>query len=135
MNYMARLSSDCNNSTLDGRGQARHRHRLSVEQRIERAANLASGVQHLHPSIKDSAALYAVLPLQVSERLKVRAQREVERREAECRWRAQEEAEAVNAEAEILADTWRSVSPESREVAIRLLGPAAVWDALAHVIG
>jgi hypothetical protein len=135
MNYMARLSSDCNNSTLDGRGQARHRHRLSKEQRIERAADLASGVQHLHPSIKDSAALYAVLPLQVSERLKVRAQREVEWREAECRWRVQEEAEAVNAEAEILADTWRSISPESREVAIRLLGPAAVWDALAHVIG
>ena len=135
MNHIARLSPDRNNSTLDGRGQARQRHRLSLEQRIERAANLASGVQHLHPSIKDSAALYAVLPLQVSERLKMRAQREMEWREAECRWRAQEEAEAVNAEAEILADTWRSVSPESREVAIRLLGPAAVWDALAHVIG
>jgi hypothetical protein len=88
----------------------------------------------LHPSIKDSAALYAVLPLQVSERLKVRAQREVESREAECRWRAQEEAEVINAEAEILADTWRSVAPESREVAIRLLGPGAVWDVLARVV-
>jgi len=134
MNHIARLSPDRNNSTLDGRGQARQRHRLSLEQRIERAANLASGVQHLHPSIKDSAALYAVLPLQVSERLKVRAQREVEWREAECRWRAQEAAEAVNAEAEILADTWRSVAPESREVAIRLLGPGAIWDAIARVI-
>ena len=134
MNHIARLPPDRNNSTLDGRGQARQRHRLSLEQRIERAANLASGVQHLHPSIKDSAALYAVLPLQVSERLKVRAQREVESREAECRWRAQEEAEVINAEAEILADTWRSVAPESREVAIRLLGPGAVWDVLARVV-
>ena len=88
----------------------------------------------MHPSIKDSAALYAVLPLQVSERLKMRAQREMEWREAECRWRAQEAAEAVNAEAEILADTWRSVAPESREVAIRLLGPGAIWDAIARVI-
>jgi hypothetical protein len=43
MNHIARLSPDRNNSTLDGRGQARHRHRLSLEQRIERAANLASG--------------------------------------------------------------------------------------------
>jgi len=134
MNHIARLPPDRNNSTLDGRGQARHRHRLSVEQRIERAADLASGVQHLHPSIKDSAALYAVLPLQVSERLKVRAQREVEWRGAECRWRAQEAGEAVNGEAEILADTWRSVAPESREVAIRLLGPGAIWDAIARVI-
>jgi hypothetical protein len=134
VNHIARLSPDRNDSTLDGRGQARHRHRLSAEQRIERAADLASGVQHLHPSIKDSAALYAVLPLQVSERLKVRAQREVEWREAECRWRAQEEAERANAEAEILVDTWRSIAPESREVAIRLLGPGAVWDALARVV-
>jgi len=134
MNHIARLSPDRNNSTLDGRGQARHRHRLSVAQRVERAADLASGVQHLHPSIKDSAALYAVLPLQVSECLKVRAQRKVEWRAAEARWRSQEEAEAVNAEAEILAATWRSVAPESREVAIRLLGPGAVWDVIARVV-
>jgi hypothetical protein len=134
MNYIARLSSDHNNSTLDGRGQARHRHRLSIEQRLERAADLASGVQRLHPSIKDSAALYAVPPLQVSARLKVRAQREVERREAERRLQVQAAAEVVNAEAGVLADAWRSVSPESREVAIRMLGPGAVWDALARVV-
>src|SRR5262245_60573955 len=123
-----------NGNSINGRGQARHRHRLSVEQRIERAADLASGVQHLHPSIKDSAALYAVLPLQVSECLKVRAQQEAEWRAAEARWRSQEEAETINAAAEILATTWRSVAPESREVAIRLLGPGAVWDVLARVI-
>ena len=134
MNHIARLSPDRNNSTLDGRGQARQRHRLSLEQRIERAANLASGVQHLHPSIKDSAALYAVLPLRVSECLKARAQREVEWRAAEARWRSQEEAEAVNAEAEILADTWRSVAPESREAAVQMIGPGAVWDAIARVV-
>jgi len=134
MNHIARLSPDRNNSTLDGRGQARQRHRLSLEQRIERAANLASGVQHLHPSIKDSAALYAVLPLQVSECLKVRAQREVEWREAECRWRAQEEAEVVNAEAEILANTWHSTSAEAHEAAVRMIGPSAIWDVIARVV-
>jgi hypothetical protein len=134
MNHIARLFPDRNTLTLNGRGQARHRHRLSVHQRIERAADLASGVQRLHPSIKDSAALYAVLPLRVSECLKARAQRETERRAAEARWRSQEEAEAVNAEAEVLADTWRSVAPESREVAIRLIGSSAVWDVLARSI-
>src|SRR5262249_34649120 len=132
MNYIARLLPDRNNSTLDGRGQARHRHRLSVEQRIERAANLASGVQHCHPSIKDSAALYAVPPLQVSECLKARAQQEAEWRAAEARRRSQEEAERVNAEAEILATTWRSVAPESRGGAIRLLGPGAAGGAPAR---
>ena len=134
MNHIARLSPDRNDSTLDGRGQARHRHRLSAEQRIERAADLASGRRLLHPSIKSTAASLKITPAQVSERLKARARQEAKWRAAEARWRSQEEAEAVNAEAEILADTWRSISPESREVAIRLLGPAAVWDALARVV-
>ena len=112
-------------NSINGRGLAR-RH-LTVNQRIDLAADLACGQQHLHPSIRHVAALLKVLPLQVSERLKARAQQEAE-------WRSQEEAEAVNAEAEILADTWRSISPESREVAIRLLGPGAVWDSIVRVI-
>jgi hypothetical protein len=112
-------------NSINGRGLAR-RH-LTVNQRIDLAADLACGQQHLHPSIRHVAALLKVLPLQVSERLKARAQQEAE-------WRSQEEAEAVNAEAEILADTWRSISPESREVAIRLLGPGAVWDVIARVV-
>ena len=112
-------------NSINGRGLAR-RH-LTVDQRIDLAADLACGQQHLHPSIRHVPALLKVLPLQVSERLKARAQQEAE-------WRSQEEAEAVNAEAEILADTWRSISPESREVAIRLLGPGAVWDVIARVV-
>ena len=127
-------------STLHGNGSAAingrglERRKLTVDQRIDLAADLACGQQHLHPSIRHVAALLKVLPLQVSERLKARAQQEAEWRAAEARWRSQEEAEAVNAEAEMLAATWRSVSPESREVAIRLLGPGAVWDALARVV-
>ena len=113
------------NGAINGRGL--NRRHLTLDQRLELAADLACGQQHLHPSIRHVAALLKVLPLQVSERLKARAQQEAE-------WRSQEEAEAVNAEAEILADTWRSISPESREVAIRLLGPGAIWDAIARVI-
>src|SRR5215472_17140971 len=121
-----------NGNSVNGRGL--NRRHLTLDQRIDLAADLACGQQHLHPSIRHVAALLKVLPLQVSERLKARAQQEAEWRAAEARWRSQEEAEAVNAEAEILADAWRSVSPESREVAIRLLGPGAVWDALARVV-
>src|SRR5262249_53165811 len=134
MTHIARLSPDRNNSTLDGRGQARHRHRLSVEQRIERAADLASGVQHLHPSIKDSAALYAVPPLQVSERLKARAQQEAEWLRAERRWQVQNEAEAVNAEADSIVSAWRLSSPEAREAAFRTIGVSEIWDVLARIV-
>jgi hypothetical protein len=129
------VKSSSNGNGLDsinGRGLAR-RH-LTIDQRIELAADLACGQQHLHLSIRHVAALLKVLPLQVSERLKTRAQREAERRAAEARWRSQEEAEAINAEAEVLADTWRSVAPESREVAVQMIGSSAVWDVLARAI-
>jgi len=129
------VKSTLNGNGLDSiNGRGLERRKLTLDQRIDLAADLACGQQHLHPSIRHVAALLKVLPLQVSERLKARAQQEAEWRAAEARWRSQEEAEAVNAEAEILADAWRSVSPESREVAIRLLGPGAVWDALARVV-
>ena len=118
--------------SVNGRGLERRK--LTLDQRIDLAADLASGRRLLHPSIKSTAASLKITPAQVSERLKARARQEAKWRAAEARWRSQEEAEAVNAEAEILADTWRSISPESREVAIRLLGPGAVWDALARVV-
>ena len=118
--------------SVNGRGLERRK--LTLAQRVDLAADLASGRRLLHPSIKSTAASLKITPAQVSERLKARARQEAKWRAAEARWRSQEEAEAVNAEAEILADTWRSISPESREVAIRLLGPAAVWDALARVV-
>jgi hypothetical protein len=120
------------NSAINGRGLRRRK--LTLDQRIDLAADFVSGQRQLVPSFKHAAALLRTTPTQVRERLKWRAQREARRQEAERRLQAQEEAEAVNAEAEILADTWRSVAPESREVAIRLLGPAAVWDVIARVI-
>jgi hypothetical protein len=120
------------NGAISGRGLRRRK--LTVNQRIDLAADLVSGQRQLVPSFKHAAALLRTTPTQVRERLKWRAQREARRQEAERRLQVQEEAEMVNVEAEILADTWRSVSPESREVAIRLLGPSAVWDALARVV-
>src|SRR5262249_61460779 len=115
-------------SSLNGNGSAAingrglERRKLTVDQRIDLAADLACGQQHLHPSIKSTATLLKVTPLQVSERLKWRTQREARRREAERRVRVQEEAERVNAEAEILAATWRSTSAEALEAAVQMIG-------------
>src|SRR5262245_30745938 len=129
------VRSTLNGNGLDSvNGRGLERRKLTLNQRIDLAADFASGRRHLHPSIKSTATLLKVTPTQVSERLKVRAQQEAEWRVTEARRRSQEEAEAVHAEAEVLAATWRSVSPESREVAIRLLGPGEVWDALARVV-
>jgi hypothetical protein len=86
------------------------------------------------PSFKQTAAAVGTTTYRMRQERKARAQQEAGRRVAEARWRSQAEAEAVDTEAETLAATWRSVSPESREVAIRLLGPGAVWDVLARVV-
>jgi hypothetical protein len=120
------------NGAVNGRGVRRRK--LTDQQRVVLATDVALGLVPLQPSIKTSAAAIGVSPADIRAELKTRAVREAKQRAAEARWRSQEEAEAVNSEAEILADTWRSVAPESREVAIQLLGPGAVWDALARVV-
>jgi len=133
MNHIVKFSSDRNGSVaINGRGL--NRRHLTLDQRIDLAADLASGRQLLHPSIKSTAASLKITPAQVSERLKWRAQQEARRQEAERRLQVQEGAEMVNAEAEILADAWRSTSAEAHEAAIQMIGPGAVWDAIARVI-
>ena len=119
-------------NSINGRGLAR-RH-LTVDQRIDLAADLACGQQHLHPSIRHAAALLKVLPLQVSERLKARAQQEAEWLRAERRWQVQNEAEAVNAEADSIVSEWRRSSPEAREAAFRTISAAEIWDVLARIV-
>jgi hypothetical protein len=117
---------------VSGRGSLRRK--LTPQQRVALAVDIATGAVPFAPSFKQTAAAVGTTPYRMRQERKARAQREAERRAAEARQRSQAEAEAVDAGAEILADTWRSVSPESREVAIRLLGPGAVWDAIARVI-
>jgi len=127
-----RSQSNGNSSAINGRGLRRRK--LTLDQRIDLAADFVSGQRQLVPSFKHAAALLRTTPTQVRERLKWRAQREARRRGAERRLQVQEGAEVVNAEAEILADAWRSTSAEAHEAAVQMIGPGAVWDAIARVI-
>ena len=127
-----RSQSNGNGSAINGRGLRRRK--LTLDQRIDLAADFVSGQRQLVPSFKHAAALLRTTPTQVRERLKWRAQRETRRRGAERRLQVQEGAEVVNAEAEILADAWRSTSAEAHEAAVQMIGPGAVWDAIARVI-
>ena len=127
-----RSQSNGNSSAINGRGLRRRK--LTLDQRIDLAADFVSGQRQLVPSFKHAAALLRTTPTQVRERLKWRAQREARWRGAERRLQVQEGAEMVNAEAEILADAWRSASAEAHEAAVQMIGPGAVWDAIARVI-
>ena len=113
------------NGAINGRGL--NRRHLTLDQRLELAADLACGEQHLHPSIRHVAALLKVLPLQVSERLKARAQQEAE-------WRSQEEAEAANTLATGIVVAWNAATPEARAAAVRTIGVSHVWDVVAQVV-
>src|SRR6516164_9013609 len=106
--------------SVNGRGLERRK--LTLDQRIDLAADLASGRRLLHPSIKSTAASLKITAAQVSERLKARARQEAKWRAAEARWQVQNEAEAVNAEADRIVSAWRLSSPEAREAAFRTIG-------------
>ena len=118
--------------SVNGRGLERRK--LTLDQRIDLAADLASGRRLLHPSIKSTAASLKITAAQVSERLKARARQEAKWRAAEARWQVQNEAEAVNAEADRIVSAWRLSSPEAREAAFRTIGASEIWDILARIV-
>ena len=129
------VKSTLNGNGLDSvNGRGLERRKLTLDQRIDLAADLASGRRLLHPSIKSTAASLKITPAQVSERLKARARQEAKWRAAEARWQVQNEAEAVNAEADRIVSAWRLSSPEAREAAFRTIGASEIWDILARIV-
>ena len=117
---------------VNGRGSLRRK--LTHQQRVALAVDIATGAVPFAPSFKQTAAAVGTTTYLMRQERKARAQQEAKRLRAARRLQAQEEAEQVNAEAEALADTWRSVAPESREVAVQMIGSGAVWDVLARVV-
>jgi len=129
------VKSTLNGNGLDSvNGRGLERRKLTLDQRINLAADLASGRRLLHPSIKSTAASLKITAAQVSERLKARARQEAKWRAAEARWQVQNEAEAVNAEADRIVSAWRLSSPEAREAAFRTIGASEIWDILARIV-
>ena len=129
------VKSTLNGNGLDSvNGRGLGRRKLTLDQRIDLAADLASGRRLLHPSIKSTAASLKITPAQVSERLRARARQEAEWRAAEARWRVQNEAEAVNTAVDSIVSEWRLSSPEAREAAFRTIGASEIWDILARIV-
>jgi hypothetical protein len=120
------------NGAVNGRGARRRK--LTDRQRIVLATDVALGLVPLQPSIKTSAAAIGVSPADIRAELKARTVREAKQWAAEARWRSQEEAEAVNAEADSIVSAWRLSSPEAREAAFRTISAAAIWDVLARIV-
>src|SRR5215831_6974650 len=105
-----------NGSAVGGRGLLRRR--LTRQQRISLAADLALGLAHIEPSMKQSAATVGVRPDEVRAELKMRTKAREAMERADREAAVLDEAYAVN----MLIEAWRVASPKAREVAVQTLG-------------
>jgi len=98
--------------SLNGRGIRRRK--LTPEERVSLAADVAMGEIHITPSLKQAAGAVGVSVVDLRNELK---ERETARRVASI-WNA-----------------WANATDQERESAIQLIGVADVWDVLSRVVG
>jgi hypothetical protein len=125
--------------SVNGRGILRRK--MTPEQRVSLAADIAVGLTPFALSLKQTAAVTGVPVAKLRAELKARTAQqdynqwldELDRQDVE-KLQAQTEAETINDQADAIVTAWFAAHPYANEVAIRLLGPAAVWDVLARVV-
>jgi hypothetical protein len=98
--------------SLSGRGIKRRK--LTQEERVSLAADIAMGEVHVTPSLKQTAAATGVSVVDLRKELKER-----------------ESAHRVTS----IWNAWDHATDQERETAIRIIGVADVWDVLARVVG
>jgi hypothetical protein len=121
MNVLIQKSATVNpesNGSVCGRGLA-HR-KLDLEERKALAADVVSGERPFQPSLAQTASLFGITVTQIREELKERAAARESKRESD----------AVYA----LVGAWEQAAELEREVAIRMIGVAQVWDVLSKVV-
>ncbi len=117
MNVLIPKSSTVNpesNGSICGRGLP-HR-KLSLDQLKKLAADVVTGERQFEPSLAQTASIFGVTVTQIREELKARA--------------ASEPEDRVTA----FVESWDALSQVEREVAIRTIGVAQVWDSLSKVV-
>jgi hypothetical protein len=113
---------------INGRGIGRRK--LTSRQRAALGADIALGVTPLAPSLKQSAAAVGISVFELRQELKAREWR----RAMQQRLELQAEAEAANAQADAIVAAWNAASSMGRDAAVRTIGTAVVWEALASVV-
>jgi len=110
-------------SEINGRGARRRK--LTPEQRVSFAADIALGLTPFAPSIGQTAAATGVSSYSLRKELKAREAAAERKRQAEY---ARQGALSI-------VSAWDHATAEGRAEAVRLIGPANVWDSLATVVG
>jgi len=139
MNTLLKSSAHGNGVAVNGRGLA-HR-KMSVEERIRLAADLAVGQVRLEPSLAQAAELCGVTTPQIRQELKARAEEQPDfltllvEGTAQALADQQAEAEHANEEADQLIAAWNATPPEAREAAVCAVGVDHVLDVIGAILG
>ena len=130
MLHIEKFPSNSNGTAVSGRGLLRRK--LTRSQRVRLAGDVATGHLHFEHSYGQIAALFGVTVAQLRHELQARA--DVASSTTAVMMLAQAEAEAVDAAASTIVEARVGASPEARQVALRVIGPAKVWDVLASIV-
>ncbi|HVI66766.1 MAG TPA: hypothetical protein VM910_29955 [Bradyrhizobium sp.] len=132
---IVKSSPICNgNGAGEINGRGARRRKLTPEQRVSLAADIALRLTPFAPSIGQTAAATGVSPYSIRKELKARsAAKELKARSAAAE--RERQAEYSRQGALPIVSTWDRATVEGRTEAVRLIGPATVWDVLADVVG
>ena len=123
---IVKSSPICNgNGAGEINGRGARRRKLTPEQRVSLAADIALRLTPFAPSIGQTAAATGVSPYSIRKELKARSAAAERERQAEYSRQG----------ALPIVSTWDRATVEGRTEAVRLIGPATVWDVLADVVG
>jgi hypothetical protein len=103
--------------TLNGRGLAHLK--LTKDELIGLAADMATGQRPFQPSLAQTNALTGVPVAAIRQEIKARAAQARNQEADEIQW---------------VVESWERLSKEAQQEVFRVIGPAEVWDVLASVI-
>jgi hypothetical protein len=102
---------------VNGRGLGHLK--LTENELVRLAADMATGQRPFQPSLAQTSTLTGVPAAAIRAEIKARA------------------AQAKNQEADEIqrvVESWERLSKKAREEALRLIGPAEVWDVLSSIV-
>jgi hypothetical protein len=122
MNYISKTTSVVNPNgggppLVHGRGVRRRK--MNAQQRAVLAADLVTSERWLKPSLAQVCEIIGTTPALVRTELKARIARKQD---------TEKDAAAD------LVEAWVNTSQLEREVAVRCIGPAVVWEVLSKVV-
>ena len=119
MNALLNATSPVNGGLPVVNGRGLPHLRLTEDELVRLAADLATGRRPLQPSVAQTTLLTGVSATKIRAEIKARAAQAKVQEADEIEW---------------TVESWSRLSEQARQEVFRVIGPARVWDTLAGVI-